>query len=81
MLLRGEIIMANDRITATIKEHRIDLPLDVDWPDGMMVNIEPAPQRGLSLAEIFKKYDGIADDLPEDLAENLDHYLHGQPKK
>jgi hypothetical protein len=24
---------------------------------------------------------GKADDLPADLAENLDHYLHGHPKK
>jgi hypothetical protein len=73
--------MSHDRITATINKHRIDLPLDVDWPDGITLNTEPASERRLTLAELFKKYDGIADDLPEDLAENLDHYLHGQPKK
>ncbi|MFI5201417.1 MAG: hypothetical protein ACHQNE_03425 [Candidatus Kapaibacterium sp.] len=73
--------MAHDRITATVNEHTIVLPLDVDWPDGMKVVIEPAAQQGLTLAELFKKYDGIATDLPEDLAENLDHYLHGHPKK
>jgi hypothetical protein len=142
-----KIIMAHDRITAKIKQHRIDLPLDVDWPDGMMVNIEPVedetrptvwevlkkyegmatdlppdlsttykaqklanimnrydddgdeiPPRhsknGINgnlepedeeemptLAEIFKDWIGIANDLPSDLAENIDHYVHGLPKK
>ncbi len=73
--------MAHDRITGIVKEHKIVLPPDVDWPDGMKVNVEPAKQSGMTLAELFRKYDGIADDLPEDLAENLDHYLHGHPKK
>ena len=138
--------MAHDRITGTIKEHRIDLPLDVDWPDGMMVNIEPVEEEtqpsvwdvmkkydgmatdlppdfsttykarklanimnrhdedrdvtpprssmnGINgnlergdeelptLAEIFKDWIGIANDLPSDLAENIDHYVHGLPKK
>ena len=31
--------------------------------------------------ERLKDFVGIADDLPEDLAENHDHYLHGRPKK
>ncbi len=73
--------MAHDRITATVKQHSIALPPGVDWPDGMKVDIEPSKKSGMTLAELFKKYDGIADDLPEDLAENLDHYLHGHPKK
>ena len=28
----------------------------------------------------LKEFDGMADDLPVDLAANLDHYIHGHPR-
>lgn len=34
-----------------------------------------------SWAEVFKDLIGAAEGLPEDLAENHDHYIHGVPKK
>lgn len=34
-----------------------------------------------TLAERFKNIIGVVDDLPEDMAENHDHYLHGTPKR
>ena len=34
-----------------------------------------------SLYDQFQSFIGTADGLPEDLALNHDHYLHGQPKK
>jgi hypothetical protein len=73
--------MSHDRITATVKEHKIVLPMDVDWPDGTIVRVEPVKEKQPTAWETLEKYDGIADDLPSDLAENLDHYVHGHPKK
>jgi len=71
--------MANDRITATVKEHRIDIP--VDWPDDTEVTIQRLKDDRPSVWEVLAKYDGIATDLPENLAANIDHYVHGHPKK
>ena len=34
-----------------------------------------------SFAERYAAYIGVADDLPRDLAANLDHYVHGHRKK
>jgi hypothetical protein len=34
-----------------------------------------------TLYEQFKDIIGIVNDLPEDMAENHDHYIHGTPKK
>lgn len=34
-----------------------------------------------TLYEQFRDFIGIANDLPEDMAENHDHYIHGTPKK
>ena len=52
-------------------------------PDGTIVRIEevsngePAP----TWAEVFRDFIGVIDDLPEDMAENHDHYIHGTPKR
>jgi len=57
-------------------------------PDGTPVMVDaipdgspPLPRDIPTLYERFKDFIGIADDLPEDLAENHDHYLYGTPKK
>ena len=34
-----------------------------------------------TLARTFEKFIGVFDDLPADLADNHDHYVHGVPKK
>ena len=56
----------------------------VSLPDGVKVRIVPvavatsnsaAPK---TFAEHFKNVIGAVDDLPEDMAENHDKYLHGQ---
>ena len=71
-------------ITATVENDTIKLPVHV--PDGTRVEITlppasaaPAPRR--SLAERYASFAGIADDVPTDLARNLDHYIHGQPRQ
>ncbi len=73
--------MTYEPITTKIEDGQILLPPDVDWPNGTIVRVEPMPKNKPTVWEVLDKYDGIANDLPEDLAKNLDHYLHGHPKK
>jgi hypothetical protein len=45
--------------------------------------VRKKPARPLSrptLYDLFKKFDGVAADLPADFAANHDHYLYGSPK-
>ena len=59
-------------------------------PEGTVVRVEPvedkaaavkAPEGEQSLAEMLLSHAGKAKGLPEDMALNHDHYLHGLPKK
>ncbi len=71
--------------TATVVKDTIRLPAGVHFPDGTRVMVQsvdaPDESRKDSLGRSLVKFVGIADDLPSDLARNLDHYLHGQPKQ
>ena len=73
--------MTYQPITAKYEEGHVVLPSDVDWPSGITVRVIPEEDQRPTIWEVLAKYDGIAEDLPEDLAENLDHYIHGHPKK
>lgn len=64
----------------------LDEPMDL--PDGAMVRIEVLTEAaeadeetGLAFTERFAEIMGKARSLPEDAAENHDHYLYGVPKK
>jgi len=50
--------------------------------DGTIVTVEPVspPARG-KLGQKLKRFAGVVQDLPRDIAQNHDHYLHGRPKK
>jgi len=52
-------------------------------PEGTRVNIKTAEvEQDLdALRDLFLSVAGKAQDLPSDLAEQHDHYLHGQPKR
>ncbi|MGA2229598.1 MAG: hypothetical protein ABSH22_01620 [Tepidisphaeraceae bacterium] len=52
-------------------------------PEGSEVNVSPKsdPETIPTLNERFKDVIGIVDDLPPDMAENHDHYIHGAPKR
>jgi hypothetical protein len=67
-------------ITAKVEGGKIILPPDVPWPSGTLVRIEPLAEQPATLWETLKDFDGIAQDLPKDLAANLDHYVHGHPR-
>ena len=56
----------------------------VSLPNGMKVRIVPLVEatrktgKRKTLAERFENVIGAVDDLPEDMAENHDRYLHGK---
>ena len=73
--------MTYQPITAKYEEGHVVLPPDVDWPSGITVRVIPEEEEIPTLYEMLKEWDGIATDLPTDLAANIDHYVHGHPKK
>ena len=52
-------------------------------PEGMRLRLEPIDmeQSLEELSQALRDLAGSVEGLPEDYAENLDHYLHGQPKR
>ena len=55
---------------------------EVSIPEGTAVEVLTIQEEQLSsLADRFASIIGKAEGLPSDLAENHDHYLHGQPKR
>ena len=72
--------MTHQSLTTTVERGKI-IAIDVDWPNGTIVRVEPMEEEMPTLWELMKDFDGIATDLPSDLAANIDHYVHGHPKK
>ena len=68
------------RITATVEKNPIKLPGGAHLPDGPQVRIKPIAAGARHLAERHASLNGNADDLPADLAKNLDYHIHGHPK-
>ena len=66
-------------ITAVIEKGMIKLPAGAPWPSGTVVRIESAEEP--TLLDTLKDFDGMAGDLPADLAANLDHYVHGHRQR
>ena len=64
-------------ITTTVEGGKIVLPPEVDWPSGTVVRVEPVESQPPTLWETLKDFDGMAGDLPVDLAGNIDQYVHG----
>jgi hypothetical protein len=50
-------------------------------PEGTQVRVEPVGESGRTLADRFGDLIGCVSDLPSDMAENHDHYIHGTPKR
>jgi predicted DNA-binding antitoxin AbrB/MazE fold protein len=67
-------------ITAVIEKGTIKLPKNLPWKSGTVVRIEAVEEPSATLFEALKEFDGMADDLPADLAANLDHYVHGHSR-
>ena len=55
---------------------------EIQLPEGIEVNVEPViPPARKTLAEQLGDLIGSVPDLPPDMAEQHDHYLHGLPRK
>ena len=67
-------------ITAIVENGTIKLPKDAPWKSGTVVRVEPVEEELPTLLESLQDFDGMADDLPADLAANLDHYVHGRAR-
>jgi predicted DNA-binding antitoxin AbrB/MazE fold protein len=69
--------------TGTIENGVVKLPANVGWANGTQVRIEkievPPDRNELTrkLREIAARMEG----LPEDWAQEHDHYIHGTPKR
>ena len=67
----------------TVSKGVVILPPEARLPEGAQVRVEPiegaAPPEpvGKKLLALA----GTVKDLPEDFAENHDHYIHGAPKR
>jgi hypothetical protein len=66
-----------------VKNGVVVLPEGVTLREGSTVRVEPVEETtpALSLAERLGEWAGKGVGLPEDLARNHDHYLHGQPRR
>jgi hypothetical protein len=62
-----------------IKNRVVVLDEAVDLPEGTEVLVEPVGKK--TLADRLRNIIGSVPDLPEDLAENHNHYIHGTPKR
>jgi hypothetical protein len=70
-----------------VKNGVVVLGEGADLPDGTDVRVEPIardeslPEEGPTLVEQFGDVIATVPDLPCDMAEQHDHYLHGAPKR
>jgi len=73
-----------------VKNGMVVLESEAQLPEGIEVRVEPVEpppdepaldEHGQTLGQKLMKYAGVLKDLPPDLAENHDHYIHGTPKK
>lgn len=66
-------------LEGTVHNGVIVVESDSPLPEGAEVKVVVPVES--TLGERLKKFKGIAQELPADLAENHDHYLHGTPKR
>ena len=65
-----------------VKNGMVVFDPEVELPEGIEVRVEtisPPPRK--TLAEQLGDLIGSVPDLPPDMAEQHDHYLHGAPKR
>jgi hypothetical protein len=67
-------------ITAIVENDMIKLPPSAYVPNGTKARVVFESEMSETFAARYADLIGITDPLPEDLAENHDHYLH-HPKR
>lgn len=67
----------------TVVNGTIVLDQPQSLPEGARVEvvIKPAEEKKPTLSERLLKHAGTVPDLPADMAEQHDHYIHGTPKR
>ncbi len=71
-------------ITAVVEKNTIKLPEGSYLPDGTPVRIEPLAAPATSRRErvaALRRLAGTMEGLPDDLASQHAHYLHGTPRR
>jgi len=70
-------------LEGTIQNGTIVLDQPPSFTDGERVEVEirPAAKAASPLGEMLLRHAGKAVGLPEDMAAQHDHYLHGTPKR
>lgn len=72
-------------MNAHVRNGKIELDEPVQLPEGAALIIHMVPSTedsdGTTFIERMGRFAGTINDLPEDMALNHDHYLHGAPKK
>ena len=68
-----------------VKNGAIVLDDPLALPEDTEVLVEPVkhddgPNQTRTLYERFERFIGVVDDLPPDMAEQHDHYIHGTPR-
>jgi virulence-associated protein VagC len=69
--------------TGTVSKGIVILPPEAKIPDGTKVRVEPIEDvsRVEPVGKRLLALVGSADQLPEDFAQNHDHYIHGAPRR
>jgi len=65
----------------TLDNGKVVLDQPAPWPDGTRVEVVLQTGKKLTLAEKLLRHAGTVPDLPADMAEQHDHYIHGTPKR
>ena len=70
-------------MTGKVKNGVVVLPSEVKLPEGTEVELTPllSAKEAEDFTEELLRISRLTKNLPPDLAENHDHYLHGLPKK
>ncbi len=69
-------------LQGTVNGKTIVLDQPAPWPEGTRVEVavQEAPTKP-TLSDRLLKHAGTVPDLPSDMADQHDHYIHGTPKR
>lgn len=70
-------------LQGTLSKGIIVLDQPAPWPEGTRVEVAvmPVGETKPTLSDRLLKHAGTVPDLPADMAEQHDHYIHGTPKR
>lgn len=70
-------------MTARVVNGRLEFNESVELPEGTLLDVTLSEDEDNipTVLERYRSVVGIIDCLPEDFAEQHDHYIHGTPKR